>query len=167
LRWGKVVERLSKIAHSDKPVGRDALPYAYADFFGSMIHSPPVPQWMLFDEFVRVRLNDQGTDCRPLARALLNMFSYVLASQAIRPYESRAQTGRDSAAKRRKEGNNIGTRVEAWEHEYHDLSPKSPREDIAQFIRSCPRTVNGKVRYYSEVSVRNFLKLRASRAKSF
>jgi hypothetical protein len=152
-RWAPVVEALACIARSPEPVPSKALPAGYERFFGSAIRSPPVPTWLL-DEFTHLRLTDNGTrggaDCRPLARSLLNMFAYVLASQAADSaadiYASLATGGRKAALarehRRRARKDRYIDALETYEHETETAitpgTPASVRNMVAERLGTSP-----------------------------
>jgi hypothetical protein len=147
-RWAPVVEALASIASSQHPVPSSALPAGYARFFGSVIRFPPVPTWLL-DEFTNLQLSDEatrgGADCRPLARTLLNMFAYMLASQAA---DSAAATHASLAT---------GGRNAAFVRERHRRTRKDRLiDDLEQYERDTGTMITPE----TKASVRNMIAAR-------
>jgi hypothetical protein len=110
-----------------------------------VIHSPPVPKW-LFDEFIHLRLSDEGTrggaDCRPIARILLNMFAYTLASRAADSaaayYAGFATGGRNAALVRERDRRNrkdrLVDRLEKYERDTATTITPNTRASVRNMV---------------------------------
>lgn len=100
-RLEPAIRSLSEAASSSTPVSRTLPLQQHAELVLARVQSSQaVPDWKLH-EFARLLLQESPDDWRAIARALCDMFTYVVASRSVNSaYATGVKAGREAAKSR-------------------------------------------------------------------